>query len=169
MRRQVNADELADFYRRIGSAVWHLQCLEDVLVNFLTAKIIHERRCAGQTVTESDAQVLLAEKRRITLGPLVESCTSKKIISPQLKQRFEAFTQERHWLVHRSMVESGDDLYASEARDVVFARVATVQAEAVSLKKLVFQDLEVWMEAHGVDTDVAENQAEEALRKLQGL
>ncbi len=164
----MNAEELADFYRRIGSAIWHLQCLEDVLVNFLTVKIIHERRCARQTVTESDARALLAEKRRITLGPLIESCTSKKIIAPALQSRFEAYKLERHWLVHRSMVESGDDLYATDTRDAVFTRISALQEEAISLKKIAVRDLEAWMEAHGVDTDAAQNQAEEAIRKLQG-
>ena len=105
----MNADELADFYRRIGAALWHLQYLEDILVSFLVMKIIHERRCAGQTVTASEAQTLLADKRRITLGPLIEACSSRKIIRLEHQARFETFKIERHWLVHRSLVESGDD------------------------------------------------------------
>lgn len=66
------------------------------------------------------------------------------------------------------MVESGDELYASETRETVFACISAVQEEAMSLKKLVVRDLEAWMEAHGVDTDAAQNQAEEAIRKLRG-
>jgi len=164
----MNAEELADFYRRIGSAIWHLQCLEDVLVNFLTVKLIHERRCARQTITESDARALLAEKRKVTLGPLIDECISKKIIAPALRPRFDAYKLERHWLVHRSMVECGDDLYASGTRDAVFTRISSLQEEAISLKKIIVRDLETWMEAHGVDTDAAQNQAEEAIRKLRG-
>jgi len=111
MRRQMTAGELEDFYRRIGAAIWRLQYLEDILVNFLTLKLVHERRCAGGTVAMAEAQAQLAEKRKLTLGPLIESCVSKKIISRERVQRFEAFKAERHWLVHRSMIENGDDLY----------------------------------------------------------
>jgi len=64
---------LQDFYRRIGGAVWHLQYLEDILVNSLTLKIVHERRCAGRTVDMPEAEALLADKRKLTLGPLIES------------------------------------------------------------------------------------------------
>ena len=165
----MNADELADFYRRIGAALWHLQCFEDVLVSFLAMKLIHELRCAGQTVTSSDAQTLLADKRRITVGPLIEACSSRKIIRPENRARFEAFKNERHWLVHRSMVESGDDLYDDATRESVLSRIAAVQEEAISLKGLAFRDCESWVAAHGVDLDAAQDQAECAMRKLRGV
>jgi hypothetical protein len=145
--------ELADLYRRIGAALWHLQYLEDVLVSFLVMKIIHERRCAGRTVTASDAQTLFADKRRIALGPLIEACSSRKIIRPEHQARFEAFKNERHWLVHRSLVESGDELYDDATRNSVVSRIATIQQEASSLKGLVVSDFESWGAAHGVDLD----------------
>src|ERR1035441_630098 len=43
MRRQINADELGDFYRLIGKAIWHVQHLEDVMVTFLAVKIDRKR------------------------------------------------------------------------------------------------------------------------------
>lgn len=89
MRRQMNEHELADFYRRIGAAIWHLQYLEDILVNFLCLKMAHERRCSGDTVSMPDAEALIAEKRKLTLGPLIESCTSRKIIRPEYRARFD--------------------------------------------------------------------------------
>jgi hypothetical protein len=165
----MNAEELADFYRRIGAAVWHLQYLEDVLVSFLAMKIIHERRCAGQTITAADAQNLLADKRRITLGPLMEACIKRKIIRPEHQTRFEAFKIERHWLVHRSMVESGDYLYDDVRRIVVFSRIAAIQQEAISLKGLVVNDCELWVARHGVDVAEATSAAEDAVRKLKGI
>ena len=48
MQRQMNADELEDFYHRVGAAIWHVQYLEDVLVSFLAMKIISPKRSAGQ-------------------------------------------------------------------------------------------------------------------------
>jgi hypothetical protein len=164
----MNADELADFYGRIGAALWYVQYLEDVLVSFLAMKLIHERRGAGRTVSTIDAQALISDKRRITLGPLIGSCMSEKIIPPEHQPRFEAFRVERHWLVHRSLIESGDHLYTDATRNAVFSRIAEIQEEARVLKKIVVEDFESWASAHGVNLSAAENQAGAALRKLKG-
>jgi hypothetical protein len=169
LRRQMNEHELGDFYRRIGSAIWHFQYLEDILVNFLCLKTVHERRCSGEAVSMPDAQVLLAEKRKLTLGPLIESCISRKIISSENRARFDAFKVERHWLVHRSMIESGDDLYHETTRDAVFDRIAAIQEEARSLGSVMFQDLQSWVASHGVDLDTVNNQAANAIQKLKGI
>jgi hypothetical protein len=169
VRRQMNEYELGDFYRRIGSAIWHVQYLEDVLVNFLCLKTVHERRCSGQTVSMPDAEALISEKRKVTLGPLIESCTSRKIIQQKNRARFDAFKIERDWLVHRSMIESGDDLYHETTREAVFDRIAAIQEEARSLGSVVFQDLQSWVASHGVDLDSVNNQGANAIRKLKGL
>ena len=161
----MNADQLAEFYRRVGAAIWHVQYLEDVLVTFLTMKIIHERRCAGDTI--GDCQELLADKRRMTVGPLIKSCGRRKIIPPEHSPRFESFKLERHWLVHRSLVENGDDLYPLSTRNAVFGRIAAIQEEAISLKKIVAQDLEVWAAAHGADLEAAHKQAKEAESRVE--
>ena len=165
MRQQTNAEQLAEFYRHIGAAIWHVQYLEDVLVNFLTMKIIHERRCVGDTI--GDRQELLADKRRMTVGPLIESCGKRKIIRPEHSPRFKSFRLERHWLAHRSLVENGDDLYPTSTRNAVFGRIAAIQEKAISLRKIVAQDLEVWAAAHGVDLETAQRQAEEAVRNVK--
>jgi hypothetical protein len=162
----VNEVELGDFYRRIGAALYHIQYLEDALVSFLTMKIVHECRCAGQTVTTADAQTLLEKRRMLTLGSLVESCLSNKIVRPEHLGRIKAFKGERDWLVHRSLIENGDDLYVRATRDAVFSRITAIQEEAMSLKKVTVTDFERWAAAHGVDVKAAEDQAKEALRKL---
>lgn len=113
----MSAEELHAFYWTIGAALWHLQYLEDVLVNFLAAKIIKERRCTGTPVSESEANALIAEKRRcMTLGRLITDCSIQGIIQSEHQSRFAVFKLERDWLVHRSLVESGDDLYAASIR-----------------------------------------------------
>jgi hypothetical protein len=163
----VNEDEFGEFYRRIGAALCHLQYLEDVLVTSLTAKIIYELRCAGQTVTPDDAQTLLADKRRdLTLGPLIDSCISKKIVQPEHQKRIKALKLERDWLVHRYIVENGDDVFATAARNVGFSRITAIQEEAMALKKIAVADLEGWFAKHGIDVDAAKNQAEEEMRNL---
>jgi hypothetical protein len=164
----MTADELAGFYNLIGGAIWHIQYLEDALVNFLSMKLLHERRCASATVTLEDAHTLLSEKRRLTFGPLLESCASRTIIRPEHQPHFEAFKHERHWLVHRSMVETDDALYRDSSRYAGFARIDAVREESIRLKKLVVADLEAWSAAHGVDTPAAQRQAEAAVQKLKG-
>jgi len=136
MQRQMTAEELDHFYRRIGAALWHIQCLEDVLVSFLVAVLVDQRRLSGDTITETDADALLARKRRVTLGPLVQECIAQKIIPLSLQARFEIFKDDRHWLVHRSLVESGDELYTDLTRDAVFRRMVTIQQEAIALKNI---------------------------------
>jgi hypothetical protein len=163
----MNERELGEFYRRIGAALCHLQYLEDVLVTFLAMKIIHERRGAGHTFTTSDAQTLLTEKRRIlTLGPLIDSCISQKIVRHEHQGRFKAFKRERDWLVHRLIIVSGDDLYVAATRHAVFSRITAIQKEAILLKKIAVADLEGWGAAHGVDVGATQNKQKEEERNM---
>jgi hypothetical protein len=168
MQRQMNADELDEFYRRVGAAIWHVQYLEDVLVSFLAMKILGPKRSGGQAISAAETDALLTQKRRLTLGPLIQACIGQNIITPALEPQFETFKTDRHWLVHRSVVESGDDLYNDAARDAVFRRIFSVQEEAISLKKLIGADLETWLNAQGVDVEAAAKQGEDVLRKLKG-
>ena len=102
MHRQTAAEELDHFYRRIGAALWHIQYLEDVLVSFLVAVQVDQRRLSGNTTTETDAEALLARKCRVTLGPLIQECIDQKIIPPSLEGRFEVFKEPRQgnlWVI----------------------------------------------------------------------
>jgi hypothetical protein len=65
------------------------------------------------------------------------------------------------------MVESGDDLYVDSTRNAIFRRITTIQDEAISLKKFVFEDTESWVAAHGVDLDATRKQAQDILHKLK--
>ena len=163
----MDTDSLAEFYQRIGAALWHLQYLEDVLASFLTLKLLNERRRAGQKITPEDAYSLLADKRKLTLGPLLESCRSKKIISAERQPRFEAFKLERHWLVHRSLVENGDDLYKEATRNAVLNRIGLIQEEAIALKNLVGKELETWGAGHGINPEAIDVEARSAIEKLK--
>ena len=164
----MTADELAEFFGAIGAAIWHCQYLEDILVQFLSGKIIHERRCSDEKVHYDEGMALIADKRKITLGPLIDSCYKRKIIKHEDIDRFLAFKENRHWLVHRSLTESGDDLYLKSTRMVVFERIAAVEDDAVALKKIVVSDLDIWLRTHGVDLESTSAQAREDLRKLKG-
>jgi len=160
----MTADELAKFYGLIGGAIWHMQYLEDALVNFLSLKLLHERRCAGDNLTLEAAQALVSEKRQLTFGPLLESCASRKVIPLEHKHRFDAFKHERHWLVHRCMVETDEERYNELDRNKLVSRIDTIREEAIHLKKLVVADLEAWCSAHGVDIVAAQRVAEAAVQ-----
>jgi hypothetical protein len=168
MQQEMDAAELNFFYTRVGAAMWHVQHLENVLVSFLVMKILSPRRVAGQDIAV-EADALLIQKRKLTLGPLIQACIAQNIISNSLEGRFETFKTDRHWLVHRSLVESGDDLYNLIKREAVLRRIISVQEEAIALKKLIVAELEAWLASQGVDVPEAERQGEEAYRKLKGL
>jgi hypothetical protein len=169
MRRQINRDELSDFYRRIGAALWHVQHLENALVQFMTMKEIYELRRARKKVAEDTAWKLLDEHRKkLTVGPLIEICKRRKIIKKEDAARYEAFRNERHWLVHRSLIESGDDLYVEVTRVEVFRRIQAIEHEASELRNAVANDLTAWAASHGVNIAAAEKLALDKVRKLKG-
>jgi len=163
----MNADELEDFYQRVGAAIWHVQYLEDVLVSFLAMKIIGPKRSAGQaTAVEMDA--LLTQKRRLTLGPLIQACIGQNIITSALEPQLETFKTDRHWLVHRSLVECGDELFNDAKREAVFRRIYSVQEKAIALKKLIAVDMEAWLAGQGLDVKRAAERGGAAYRELAG-
>ena len=71
--------------------------------------------------------------------------------------------------MHRSLVESGDDLFNEAKREIVVQRIFSVQEEAIALKKLIAIDLEAWIRTQGADVKQAAEQGEAASRKLSGL
>jgi hypothetical protein len=165
----MNADALDEFYRRIGAAIWHVQYLEDLLVSFLATKILSPKRSSGHTIRAEEMEELLALKRRLTLGQLIQGCIGQGIITPSLQPRFEKFKTDRHWLVHRSVFESGDDLFNESKREAVLRRIYSVQEEAIALKKVIALDMQASLAALGVDIERATEQGEAAYRKLAGL
>ncbi len=167
-RRQINADELSVFYTRIGAAIWHIQYLEDVLVQFLTIKIIHQKRRSGKSPTPEESKAILAKKRKLNIGPLIKACVAREIIPSEYQARFEAFKEERHWLVHRSMVNNGNDLYLDATRNAIFSRISAIEEEADFFKQLIFEKLEKWVSERGVNLESAYNTAEKAIKNLKG-
>jgi hypothetical protein len=138
-------------------------------MSFLAMKISHERQCAGEAIDASDAQErLTAKRRKLTFGPLIKVCSSRKIIRAEHPARFQAVKIERDWLVHRSMVENAADLYDDATRNSVVRCIAAVQQEASSLKGLVVSDCNSWAATHSVDWGAAQAQTEDAMRKLKG-
>lgn len=91
----------------------------------------------------------------------------ESLVRAEHKKRFGLLRDERHWLVHRSMVESGDDLYGSESRRATFERIRMVREEAIELKRIVAAELFSWSALHGISMESVERQAQDAIRKLR--
>jgi hypothetical protein len=168
--RDLTSAEKADLFMRIGAVVWFFQYLEDVLVTFLVMKIGYERRRAGTPFSPEEAEEFLADRRRnLTFGPLVDSCVAKDVIRKEWVDRFSNLKNERHWLIHRSIVENADhDMHHEQKRPALLARVGAIRAETMALCRLVDDALSAWANDHGVDVEEAERIAERTVRTWRG-
>lgn len=156
-----NEDRLQEFYTAVGSAVWHLQFLEDVLVTYVTARLKLQDRGSGIVGLK-----VLEEQRQRTLGALMHEAKSGGILVGRVEEAFEVLT-ERNWLIHRSMHEVSDGLYNDSVREAAIDRVRTLADKSISLKKALYADCRSWFEAKGVDVHSAEAAALARFRELR--
>ena len=164
MQRQINAEELNDFYSAIGKAVWQLQYLEHGLVTFVVMKR-HKRK----PTSIEQANERLENERKGTLGTLYGRAKDEKIIPEELRQRFDILIDERNWLIHQSRTNNSDDLYNDDLRTKVISRIKNIQKEAINLSRKIFEELEMFMVSEDVDLDRAYRLAEKKLNKLKGI
>ena len=164
-RRQIDADELSTLYALIGKAIWHLQHVEDALHTSITIKRDIKTRGAKPA---AEAQAILEQHRRNTLGKSLRMAREAAIFENALQERLDRFKEERDWLVHRSLHQSGDDLYEDEKRLSVMRRVELFSDEALALQKAVATDLETHVVAQGVSKEWVESYAAEQLKRLRG-
>ena len=163
MQRQINEDELAIFYHAIGAAVWHIQYLEDALVTYVVLKR-HKRK----PTTESDAYDRLEQERKGPLGAIYGRAKEEGIVPKEMEKRFSTFLNERNWLIHRSKTESSADLYNDDLRTKMINRIIAVQDESVNLKQFIFESMQAFVHAQGVDMASVYMVANETIRKLKG-
>ena len=143
--------------------MWHLQFLEDVLANYLTARLRISR-----PATMDDVHVALARERRKTLGAMLREARGAGMIREQIAAEFDALLEDRNWLVHRAMEEYGDAIYTASGRDAFLQRAAALRDRAINLKKALYIDLRAWFSQQGVDVEWAEARGVENFRSLSG-
>ena len=165
MNRTPTPDELNEIHRLIGQSICALQFLEDALKKLLTMKI--DLRTPG-IFTKAEAQDALAKRDRNMLGIALKTVRDYSVMSPMFVERLTRFTEERNWLVHRSLDSFAEGLYSIQGRTDVSERLSKFLVEAEHLKKLIVSEINNFAESHGIDTDGATRRAHASLRKLKG-
>ncbi len=165
MNRTPTPDELNEIHRLIGQSICALQFLEEALNILLSMKI--DLKTPG-IFTKAEAQDALAKRARSTLGIALKNVRDYSVMSPMFMERLTRFTEERNWLVHRSLDSFAEGLYSIQGRTDVSERLSKFLVEAEHLKKLIVSEIYNFSESHGIDTDGATRRAHASLRKLKG-
>lgn len=165
MRRRISPDELSYFYHRIGKAVWHLQYVEEALGYLYIVKgVIVE----PHSMSEEDAEQKLRKTQTNTLGSLLTAIEKRNLIKDSLLTDLKDFNKVRRWLIHKSIIESGDDLYTDSGRKRTFDRIEKFIKEAVRLQKQVSSETTNYCVSKGISESWINFKAETDIRKLRG-
>lgn len=154
--------ELDEVFASIGKAVWHLQFLEDVLVTSVTMRLRIRRPTDLQAGMEA-----LAKERKKTLGTLCREAEQADLVQGDVAAAFRLLVDERNWLIHRSMHECNDGLYALAKRDAFIKRLDALTDESIRLKKQLYESAKRWLAEQGVEVAKAEAVGAAQFRRLQ--
>jgi hypothetical protein len=164
-QREFHADDLQDVYKAIGGAVWHVQFLEDVLVNCITMRLRVKR---PGTVDSKTANAMLEGEREKTLGQLLKAASAGGLVHGETEEAFRLVLGERNWLVHCSMHESSLAVETLEGRAAFLERVEFLKDRSIALKKSLAVNLFDWLRGQGVDVDTINAATEARFRSHRG-
>lgn len=165
MRRRIAPDELSYLFQRIGKAVWHLQYVEEALSYFYFIKGI---LVEPYSMPEEDAEKTLKKTQKETLGSLLSVIERKNLIRDLLLTDLKHLNNERRWLIHKALIENGDDLYTDSGRSRVFDRVENFIREAVRLQKQVSSETTKYCVSKGLSEAWINSTAKNEIKKLKG-
>lgn len=146
----IGPGELETLYRLIGKGIWHLQHLEDALSTCITVK--HDVKESGP-MGAAEAEAVLAKRRRHTLGTALRIAREEQLLSESVLERMQSFKEERDWLVHRSLHESGDSLQQDEETLLLFDRLEAFSAEALALQCAIGEELQRFVLSRGISPE----------------
>ena len=126
------------FYTKVGEAIWHLQHVENNIAAFILIKGIAKEL---NSLPESEAIKHQNRLNKLTLGQLIGESEKFEILSEDLLLRVKSFNNERKWVVHNSVNESGHELYTDSGREYVFNKILCFIEEAIALNKAVESEL----------------------------
>lgn len=165
MRRRISQDELSHLYHRLGKAVWHLQYVEEALGYLYIIKgVIVE----PYSMSEKDAEQKLRKTQTDTLGSLLKAIEKRNLIKEPLLTDLKNFNKVRRWLIHKSLIESGDDLYTDSGRKRTFDRIENFIKEAIRLQKQVSSETTSYCVSKGISEGWINAKTEHDIRKLRG-
>ena len=165
MRRQIGHEELSYLYTQIGRAIWHLQYVENSLVPLIVIKGI-----AKELNSIEEKVALNHEKKlnKLTLGRLIGKASDLKVIDSSFENRLREFNNERKWIVHNSLFESGDHLYTDQGRNIVFLRIENFIDEAIHLHNFIGELIVEYSVNKGMTRKSINEIAENHISKLKG-
>jgi hypothetical protein len=165
VRRRISDDELSYLYHRLGKAVWHLQYVEEALGYLYIIKgVIVE----PYSISEEDAKQKLTKIQTGTFGSLLKASEKKNLIKDPLLTDLKNLNNVRRWLIHKSLIESGDDLYTDKGRKPTFDRIQQFIKEAIRLQKQVSSETISYCVSKGISEAWINAKAGHDIRKLRG-
>jgi hypothetical protein len=147
---------------KVGFALWQIQELETTIAHYLV--LVYKLEPG---VAREEAESVLERTRKKSLGQLIAQLKSQDPISNQLVERLDNFVEHRNWLAHRSRSNSRSQVYQPGRSQELFSRLDWIAAEALTLMKLLLEELLVHLESHGVSREEIDRRAAETMRQWQ--
>lgn len=144
MRKKPASQREIMLFAMMGQALLNIQVLEECLSMATTLKVDvgYPRK-----ISRKEADELLKKRRSLTLGQAVNKAVEKNLYEENLQTALKALTDERNWLVHRSI----DDFYAPAEKDAYFTRLANIANEAHRIQCEIEDDLIEFAQSNGLD------------------
>lgn len=165
MQRPPAQQEMSAIYQLIGQSICDLQFLEDALNTLLALKI--DIKAPGR-VEKQDALAALKKHAKGTLGSSLKSLRDHAVMDAAFVERLTKFTEERNWLVHRSLENHSEHLYTEAGHNAARRRLNAFIEEAVEIKCLIINEIALFAQSRGINTDQAALKARKSLAKLRG-
>ena len=165
MNRRPTDEEVSVLFHHIGKGVWHLQYVEDALNTLIALRV--DIKEPG-LVTAEEAQAALAKHKRGTLGSSLKTARENSILPAELEQELAVFTDERNWLIHRSIDTHGELLYAEDGRTETFARLERFISSAKALQHKIAAQIAQFAESQGICAKSAAAAANAKIARLKG-
>jgi len=163
MNRRPTDEEVGLLFHHIGKGIWWLQYVEDALNTLLTLRLDIK---TPDRVSAEEAESALAKRREGTLGGSLRTARENNLVPTLLLEHLTAFTEERNWLVHRSIDSHGQVLYTEAGRTETFERLEAFLSSAKILQLEIGAEIQRYSESHGIGFAKAE---EDALKQIAGL
>ena len=164
VRRRISQGELSCLHHQIGKAVWYLQYVEEALGYLYVVKgVIVE----PYSMSQKDAEQNLRKTQTKTLGSLLKAIETRSLIKDALLTDLKNFNMARRWLIHKSLIESGDELYTDSGRKCTFDRIENFITEVIRLQKLIGSETTSYCVSKGISEDWINAKAERDIRLLR--
>jgi uncharacterized protein YutE (UPF0331/DUF86 family) len=155
----MKAEILHAITQRIGFSLWQLQDLEGVAATYYIL-LTSAKRGMDEVVVNK----LVDDAQSKTFGQTIKNLVAEGKLSADLEPRIQALLKERNWLVHGSRASSRNAVGSDLACLKLINRLDAIAEEALSLLKLIGQDIEGYVQLHGVSTETTDKLASEILK-----